>query len=261
MGIGPEMDKALAEVVRELAPDTLPKLRKCLGTSLDIISDVLVGAKFICCDSVRYVFLRVAKRLESVRPGEVVSVVPEIGCEILLRLPILSSSELLEFYSELLAKASINTEVDKVHPGFMETLKNLSLDEVKIVDFLLKNSRRTFPFVMPMFPSKTGPTSLLGHELQWYPDEFDGTLALVGNITFYLNNMENLGLLCRKEEMYRGSDESLLEEIKQNLKNDICNGRYDTHKESHLPEKVQFKEGFFQVTPFGEGFLSSLRRS
>ena len=128
-----EVDKALANIINDIAPETTPKIQKALGLTLDTLNEILVIPKWIACDSVKYVLQKYSEKIKSAPENEIIQVVPEIGGEILKRLPIISSNALKDLYAELLAKASIKSEVEKVHPRFIQLLESLSEDEVLII--------------------------------------------------------------------------------------------------------------------------------
>lgn len=149
-----EVDKALAKIINEIAPEIAPKLKKSLSLTLDALNGILIIPKWIFCDSVDYVMKEFAKGLEAIPEDEIIPILPEIGGEILQRLPIISSNDLRDLYAELLIKASNKNEVEKVHPSFIQLLKNLSADEVLIIKFLIKTPSYAFPTITPSFPIK-----------------------------------------------------------------------------------------------------------
>jgi len=253
-----EVDKELAKIIKDIAPETVPKLKKSLGLTLDALNGILVIPKWLLCDSVRYVMKKFAKRLESIPEDEVVTIVPEIGAEILQRLPIISSNELRDLYAELLIKSSIKSEVEKIHPRFIQLLKSLSADEVLIIKFLIENPTHIFPYVTPSFPLKIGKLKKIGQSVLWTPNKLNDDLKYLSNINMYFINLSKLGILDDEKDKFPPEQEEIYKSIELKIREFIKEGVYNLYKEECLFENIFFKRCFYQVNEFGKLFLKSL---
>lgn len=59
----------------------------------------------------------------------------------------MNSEELRELYANLLARSMVDTEKDKVHPAFVEIIKQMTPDEAKLIKFITATGMKDFPLI------------------------------------------------------------------------------------------------------------------
>lgn len=253
-----EVDKALAKIINEIAPEIAPKLKKSLSLTLDALNGVLIIPKWILCDSVDYVMKEFAKGLEAIPEDEIIPILPEIGGEILQRLPIISSNDLRDLYAGLLIKASTKSGVEKIHPRFIQLLKSLSADEILIIKFLIGDSSCAFPYITPKFRLKDGSGIMDGESTLWTPTKFIENLIYPSNVQMYFINLVKLGIMDEFQGKFLPILEDKYKLIEDNIKKKIDEGAYDLLKEKCVFDNILYERSFYKVNQFGLLFLESL---
>lgn len=162
----------------------------------------------------------------------------------------MDSEELRNMYANLLANSMNKVVKNEVHPGFIEIIKQLSPDEAKILNGIYK-AKHSIPTI----------------DIRYVNDKSEGITVLsnfsnIGEISKceypfecarYLGNLERLGLI-----RFAGSMSSLVNKNQYiPLKNHIYVKTFENipldYKNIGL-NKLEFEEGYFDITAFGKKF-------
>lgn len=161
----------------------------------------------------------------------------------------MDNDELRNMYANLLANSMNSVVKNGVHPSFVEIIKQLCPDEAKILRY--------------MSMRKTVPTISL-----WYENEKHEGIEVVKNfsnigeiaqcekpheINKYFDNLIRLGLI-KGSTLSHLTDKNLYEPIKnhQFIQSRMINTRI--HATQY--DKPKLKEGYMQITDFGEAFCA-----
>ncbi len=126
-------------VYSDLARPGVKQVGIALGTILSVINVPLLPLK-AWSEKANVVFInnmeKYRERLKDTSEVEVSAVPPEIGVPIIESLGYTMDEDLSDLFVELLAKAAFNKEGEEAHPSFIATIKNLSPDEAKVIQWL-----------------------------------------------------------------------------------------------------------------------------
>lgn len=158
------------------------------------------------------------------------------------------SDELRDMYANLLANSMNKVVKNGVHPGFVEIIKQLSPDEAKILRYLYDNS--FVPTVALKVHKENGET-VVAFKLFTNIGELCDCEDLAG-YEKYIDNLIRLGLINASREQCL-ADKSRYDSIK--------NHSYILSRKAYIENmdnvsKVDFVEGYIELTVFGKAFCS-----
>lgn len=140
-----------------------------------------------------FVHSKVSKKLENTPVENICSPDPAVAGPALESLRYTGHKESLsELYANLLASAMDKTTAKNAHPGFVEIIRNMSSDEAKLLEYIMKNQVVPLIDIIRVLPENKGATkihelvSTLGH---------DANLEHRDLSSSYLINLERLGLI------------------------------------------------------------------
>jgi len=185
------------------------------------------------------------ERLAGLALDDVVAVPPELGVPIAERLAYVTNPSLCDLYLNLLAKASAEETAFLAHPGFATMVACLSPDEAELLPFL----QRELPYLEARLTSRvTGSWRTLNPILTGLEDE-DG-LVFPENIVAYLSNLEGLGLISIRPDLYIASADRRYRELEVEYRPIFTGIGHDP-----ATEQVTFVKGKIVPTPFGRLFI------
>ncbi|HHY0488171.1 TPA: DUF4393 domain-containing protein, partial [Vibrio parahaemolyticus] len=172
----------------------------------------------------------------------IAEVPPEVGVPVLEKLTYVTNDEISELYVNLLAKASTHQSNDLAHPAFTRVIDSLSPDEAKILKALyLKHS---VPFVDFIISNQDGTYRTLSMSVTNIPDIVE--LQNAGNIRAYLSNLESLGILNARRDIW-STDDSVYEQLDASYRPPGVT--LDSGQEQN------YNKGIFEITDFGKLFI------
>lgn len=188
------------------------------------------------------------EKLGKISPNEIVPPKPRIIVPALQDASLTEEQEIRELYAELLANSMNRKMKDKVHPGYVEIVKQLCPDEAKILRFMLTHYR--IPVVTLQYQKQGGGSinavtnfSDVGELTQCeHPLKVDE----------YFDNLIRLGLLRSSPVFSALKDKELYKalEAHEMLKNWLA---AETLKYVGC-EKTNFEEGYMELTEYGKAF-------
>ena len=128
-----ETDKALSKVIDTSITPLTKKISLTIGHCVGIIQGPLSIIDFFSNKFSQDFIKNFGVKIEIIPDENIIEVVPEIGCEILQKIPMTSSEELRNLYLELLYKASNSETVNLIHPGFIQIISEMTPGEAKII--------------------------------------------------------------------------------------------------------------------------------
>ncbi|MBU2923356.1 DUF4393 domain-containing protein [Colwellia sp. 1_MG-2023] len=140
-----------------------------------------------------FVHSKVSKKLESTPVENICTPDPAVAGPALESLRYTGHKESLsELYANLLASAMDKETAKTAHPGFVEIIRNMSSDEAKLLEYIMKNQVVPLVDIKRVLPKNQGEVkvhelvSTLGH---------DAGLEHKDLSSSYLVNLERLGLI------------------------------------------------------------------
>lgn len=256
-------DKLLATLYTDMAQPGARRVGQALETVLDLSNTILFPVRLLN-EKVKLTFTANIKKYEQklthLDQCEIISVPPEIGMPVIDKLTYYTNEELAELFVNLLSTASSGKTIGNAHPGYINVIEQLSVDEARILKYLARSGRMTIPFVYlkALVTGKNPEKDFIRdmNLLTGLADEID--LLFPDKIQVYLENLCANKLLDCLQDF---SDPGCKDEF-QRL-NAVINTRKGIFKESIGSFKEKFDEprihsGFYRVTNYGQGFLEAV---
>ncbi|MAZ49426.1 MAG: hypothetical protein CME65_12775 [Halobacteriovoraceae bacterium] len=243
--------------VKDVFPNATSGLDKALGDTIEALRSLVT---FFFKDNkylIRFRDLYVEK-FKKVQSEDVTVVPPEVGVEILKRIPYTTSSTKLEAMAETLKKASSKKEIASVHPKLVSLLTQLTEDDIGFLIALSFRESKSFPFIHLRASSKCG--GFLREGKAWF--------LLNSNVTdqnVTLETLKSSGLITMHEEGWRTEDESEYERQEGVIVTDSrLNPEYIDfdecfeNKNKDLEEEITLDRGFYVMTTLGNLMLEMI---
>lgn len=155
---------------------------------------------------------RVAKKLESVPPGEIQQPKPHIAVPAIDALRYTGAEgELSELYANLLATSMDRATAYRAHPGFVDMIKNMCPDEARIMRFLASNPYCPLVNIKSVF-NKDQSFHIIHRHLSLLG--LDAKVEHPPLTSNYIDNLERLGLV-QVENMTRIKEEAVYARIEE----------------------------------------------
>ncbi len=187
-------------------------------------------------------------KMEKVSEEDTCEVPPEVGVPIAEKLSYVTNEELSEMYIELLANASQYQKANVAHPSFVNVIASISPDEA----ILIRSIRNMpgIPFVEVRLKRNTK------NEWQTLDAMKPGVSCLKelrypNNIHAYLSNLEGLGILQIRQDIYMVG-EKIYEPLEENAKVTYAG------IEKQVPDRtLTFQRGKIEITPFARLLMTA----
>jgi hypothetical protein len=236
----------LKEVYGDLAKPGITQVGLALETILGLGNTVMLPIQLLNAKgkyTIENNFNRYRKKLENKEVCEVVGVVPEIGVPIVEKLAYVTNEQLVELYTELLAKASIKSQNKFAHPNFVNIIASLSPDEALLIRAL--KGKESLPFIDKTLKNSSGGYQII-EPLITGLDSTDG-IVYPTNTKAYLSNLEALGLLKVRRDIW-STDNLVYEQLSQ---------RHEINIAGSNEYKSDIKKGIIEITNLGKMFIQS----
>ncbi|EGR0111434.1 DUF4393 domain-containing protein [Vibrio vulnificus] len=236
----------LKEVYGDLAKPGVKQVGKALETVLGLGNTVLIPIQLLNAKG-KYVVKsnlnKYREKLESSNTDDIVQVAPEVGVPILEKLTYVTNEELVNLYTELLAKASSKSNCGMAHPNFVNVINSLSPDEALLIGAL--KGKKSIPFVDKTLKRSTGQY----HIIQPMITKLEDTAGLTfpQNTKAYISNLEALGLLNVRRDVWL-NDEQVYTELGQ---------RHEVHVNEGSEYQPGTEKGVIEITNLGTMFIDS----
>ncbi|HCG8254163.1 TPA: DUF4393 domain-containing protein [Vibrio parahaemolyticus] len=235
----------LTQIYTDLAKPGVSQVGAALGSVLGLGNTLLIPITLLN-EKGRCVLQKnmesYKEQLKHETQDRIAEVPPEVGVPVLEKLTYVTNAEISELYVNLLAKASTHQSNDLAHPAFTRVIDSLSPDEAKILKALyLKNS---VPFVDFIISNQDGTYRTLSMSVTNIPDIVE--LQNAGNIRAYLSNLESLGILNARRDIW-STDDSVYEQLDASYR--------PPGVTLDSGQKQNYNKGIFEITDFGKLFI------
>lgn len=187
-----------------------------------------------------------AQKLENVEPEKIVEPEAYVAVPAIQAISYaMNSEELRNLYANLLAKAMNSDEKDKVHPGYIETIKQLSPADATYFKHI--HSLRTRPLVDVSLRSPKNSSLILAQNCNSFSSDYNNVLLIIDNLV-------RLGLINIPENSWY-SNASLYDPLIKNLEKAFP---LESYKIFHPDaSKIAFSKKRIDITSYGENFYKT----
>ncbi len=253
IGLVKETPQILSTIYGDLAQPSVKKVGIALETVFEFSTSLLLPVKLLN----EKFKLNFEKRLNEYKakidliPEEkLCEVNPQIGTPLIEKLSYTTSDEISNLFTNLLTKASSTDTVNLAHPGFIQLIERLSVDEARIVLYL--NRKDYIPCITfrAHLKDDKGFREVLRNATML---QFEVELLFPQNIKTYLDNLSSMGILDNSHDMYK-MDEQIYNPLFEKYNYEQV---YKSHTESGVYEKVEKTKSYYQITDFGKAFIKA----
>lgn len=189
-----------------------------------------------------------AKKLEEIPEEKKCEVNPQIGVPIMEKLGNITNDEITDLFTNLLTKASSVDTVNLAHPGFVQLIERLSVDEARIIKYLVEKDYILCISIRLILDDDGGfldilkSRTLIANEIH---------LDFPKNEGIYLDNLVSMGILDISHGNYK-SDETLYQPLleKYSVKN------VESERKIGFKE-IKYPKSYYQITDFGKAFIKA----
>lgn len=257
VGIVKEAPQILTTIYQDLAQPSVKKVGTALETVFGFSTSILLPVKLLN-EKFRLNFEKrlndYKDKLNEIPEDKICEVNPQIGTPIIEKLSYTTSDEIADLFTSLLTKASSIDTRNLAHPSFVQLIERLSVDEARIIKYLVNKDFIPCISFRAHFKEKKGFIEILknGTMLQ-----FDINLLFSQNIKTYLDNLTSMGVL----DISHG-----LRKISDNIYNPIFE-KYNYEQTNKLYteirgfKKVDKVKSYYQITDFGKAFIIACNNS
>lgn len=251
-----ESPKILTTIYGDLAQPSVKKVGIALETVLEFSTSFLLPVKLLN-SKFRLNFERrlneYKEKLEQIEEDKLCDVNPQIGTPIIERLSYTTNEEIASLFVNILAKASSVDTQNLAHPGFIQLIERLSVDEARIIKYL--QHKEFIPSIsFRARIRRDNPDKDLGfHEIlrngtliQKYVDLLNPECTKT-----YLDNLTSIGILDISHGLHKIDDE-IYEPICEAYSFDKFNESYSKTKTYDCVDKVR---SYYQITDYGKAFI------
>ncbi len=189
-------------------------------------------------------------KLENLQPEKIVTPEPYVAIPAFQAISYsMDNEELRNLYANLLANSMNIDTKDSVHPSYVEIIKQLSPDEVKILNSIYNSNRHLFPLMeLRMVVNKNARKyDIIQSHVSVF--DFDSTFNVNENSELYFDNLVRLGLviISYKESLSN-------KELYKSIENSEKISRFFV---SNLDgAEMIYQKGIGKITALGINFLS-----
>lgn len=193
------------------------------------------------------------EKLKDVPPENIESPEPYVAVPAIQNISYCMDNDALrELYAKLLAKSMVNDQKNKVHPSYVDIIKQLSPDEAKLLNYLAKHY---YSIPIPTISLRRENTKHDGIDL-YQNFSILGELAGCDNMyntQFMFDNLCRLRILEPNPKYTSLTNEKLYDPLKEHpfiveLKRKIQSQITDEYN------VIEFEEGYMKLTEFGKQF-------
>ena len=242
-----------AEIVKDVYDNglkpTVQQAGKVLSFPLELINSLLVKPRIWMANAnykLQETNILIAKRLKNISTDEIKAPEDYIAVPALQALSYsIDSEKLRNMYANLLAKSMYTKTADKVHPAYVDIIKQLSPLDVKIFEYIASNEYDiAYKKILFHSNSKNGNLNIYGvaTTIQF---------ASADEVARSFDNLSRLGLI---EQISEFVDKKLYEEIDDNPMSQEFYKEAELEIKDPNDEKLIFKNKAMIITRFGDEF-------
>lgn len=236
-------DDALSPAAQETGK-TIALLPKAINAALSPVRKWIATREYNVAETEKLL----QKKLEKVGAEHVVPPEPYVAVPALQAISYtMSSDDLRNLYANLLARSMTDTIKDRVHPSFVEIIKQLSPDEAKIIKlFIDKDSLPLIDINCVSLPA--GRFSIALHNFMYLPETICDQCN-PSDIMKYIDNLCRLKIIEIPEDRRLADDNAYRELEKHIVVTTIMNTKLPNNKQWKIIKKK------LEVTAYGKEFI------
>lgn len=257
-----QIEKAV-HVVKEITdavpvyPDLVQPAAKEIGKSLQTVAKLVNVALAPVAGLVwgyekiaDYLSKRLSEKLEKVPKEDIITPSPQVAGPAIEALKFVGEEETLrELYANLIASAMNKNTVEKVHPSYVEILKNISPDEALLLKAFIKKEN------YPLFDVKV--ILLNGGIWEYYLNysDFQRSVGLpYVYVNKYIDNLCRLGILRIPDKKHL-NHAPLYSALMVSLNEDIPKIKETVFNDG---SRFEFERKLIEITVFGRDFVKTV---
>lgn len=252
VGLVKQTPQILTTIYGDIAQPSVKKVGTALETVFEFSTSFLLPLKLLN-EKFKLNFEKrlsdYKEKLDRVPEDDLCEVNPQIGTPIIEKLSYTTNDEIADLFTNLLTKASSTKTVNLAHPSFVQLIERLSIDEARIIKFLIgKDIIPCISFRAHMTDKGKGFYEILknGTMLQ-----FEVELLFPQNISTYLDNLTAMGVLDISHGLHK-MDDNIYNPIFEKYEYDKVN---ESYSKTDTFSRVEKKKSYFQITNFGKTFI------
>lgn len=253
IGLVKETPQILLTIYGDLAQPSVKKVGTVLETVFEFSTSLLLPVKLLN-EKFKINFEKrlneYKEKIDLIPEEKLCEVNPQIGTPLIEKLSYTTSDEISNLFTNLLTKASSTDTVNLAHPGFIQLIERLSVDEARIILHL--NHKNYIPCISFQAHLKDNKGFIIilknGTMLQ-----FEIELLFPQNIKTYLDNLSSMGILDSSHGMYK-VNEDIYDPIFEKYNYDLIN---KSHTENGAYESVEKTKSYYEITDFGKAFIKA----
>lgn len=251
IGLVKETPQILLTIYGDLAQPSVKKVGTALETVFEFSTSLLLPIKLLN-EKFKINFEKrlndYKEKIEQIPEEKLCEVNPQIGTPIIEKLSYTTNDEIANLFTNLLAKASSTDTVNLAHPAFVQLIERLSVDEARIIKYLL--NKDFIPCVS--FRAHMNENQGFHHILRnGTLIQFEVELLFPQNIKTYLDNLTSMGVLDSSHGLHK-KDQSLYDKICEKYNYESVN---ESYTKTSAFSKVSKENSYYQVTEFGKAFI------
>lgn len=251
IGLVKETPQILLTIYGDLAQPSVKKVGTALETVFEFSTSLLLPIKLLN-EKFKVNFEKrlndYKDKIEQIPEEKLCEVNPQIGTPIIEKLSYTTNDEIANLFTNLLAIASSTDTVNLAHPAFVQLIERLSVDEARIIKYLLNKD------IIPCVSFRAHLNENKGfHEVlrNGTSLQFEIELLFPQNIKTYLDNLTSMGVLDISHGLHK-KDQKLYEPIYEKYDYENVNENYT---KTSVFEKVSKENSYYQITDFGKAFI------
>jgi hypothetical protein len=253
VGLVKQTPKILTTIYGDLAQPSVKKVGFALETVFEFSTSFLLPVKLLN-EKFKLNFEKrlneYKNKLESTPEEELCEVNPQIGTPLIEKLSYTTNDEIADLFTNLLDKASSTKTVNQAHPSFVQLIERLSVDEARIIKFLLNRDFIPCISIRAHIKGGKGFHNVINNGTML---QFHINLLFPQNIKTYIDNMVSMGVLDISHGLHL-IDENIYKPIFEKYEYDKLE---ETYTNSGTYERLEKKNSYYQITDFGKLFIKA----
>lgn len=245
------VSNVLLECYKDVAHPWLKPIGQALGTVFDVLPTSLLTVRFWTEKKKLNFAKRIeeyARKLDDIPEANRIEVAPEVGTPIVEKLTYTTNDEIADLFTTLLANASSSETVNRAHPGFVDMIGRMSVDEARIIRYL-KSTECVHFCSLRGFIDDVSFRVLADHETLLTKDI---DLDFPQNVNAYISNLVSMGVLEDMGDLYKMNEPKYdtITEMKnlEMLRNMLVPKKFT---------KIEVVKGYYEITPWGRLFIKA----
>ena len=253
IGLVKETPQILLTIYGDLAQPSVKKVGTALESVFEFSTSLLLPIKLLN-EKFKINFEKrlneYKEKIDQIPDEKLCEVNPQIGTPIIEKLSYTTNDEIANLFTNLLAKASSIDTVNLAHPAFVQLIERLSVDEARIIKYLLHKDFIPCVSFRAHLNENKGFNQILNNGTL-IPFEIE--LLFPKNIKTYLDNLTSMGILDVSHGLHK-KDENLYKPIYEKYNYETLNEKFT---KTSVFNKVSKENTYYQITDFGKAFIKA----